>query len=522
MIKISRGQVIGVLLIVVLGFIYATPNLLSKQMLESLPSWAPSKQVSLGLDLSGGSYLLAEVDIEGVYAEMQEDLVNGVRAALRDARIGYVNLEKSGDTVSFTLRDDIGLDQLDDVLGPLLADSLMTMEEGNQVRIVVTDQAKLARRNAVMQQTLEIVRRRIDETGTREPSIQRQGDDRILIQLPGVDDPERIKDLLGQTAKLTFRMVRDDIFAGQDSIPPGTEVLLSQEIGPSGEMTRFVVEKRVMVSGENLSNAQATYQEGEPVVSITFDSVGSARFGQATSENVGRPFAIILDGKVISAPTIREAILGGRAVISGSFTPQESQDLALLLRAGALPAELTYLEERTIGPGLGADSIRAGEIACVLGMIFVLIFMAGAYGLFGIFANIALIVNLVLIMAGLSVLQATLTLPGIAGIVLTIGMAVDANVLIFERIREETHFNNRAPVTAIDTGYRKALTTIIDANLTTLIAALLLFAFGTGPIKGFAVTLSIGIVTSLFTSIMFARLLTVTWLRRRRPKTLPI
>ncbi|MEX0924181.1 MAG: protein translocase subunit SecD [Rhodovibrionaceae bacterium] len=522
MIKIPRWQVIGTLLIVVLGILYALPNLVPKQEAGELPSWAPHQQVNLGLDLSGGSYLLAEVDLEGVYQEMLNDTLDGVRSALREQRIGYTNLRADGNAVVFDLRDDMGLDRLQEVFGALLSNTLMTQEEGNQIRIEVTDQARLERRNAVMQQTLEIIRRRIDETGTREPSIQRQGDDRVLIQLPGIEDPEGVKDLIGKTAKLTFRMVRTDVVAGQDSIPPGTEVLLSEEPGPNGEAIRYVVEKRVMVSGENLSNAQPTFQDGEPVVSIRFDSVGSKRFGQATSENVGRPFAIILDGEVISAPRINEAILGGSAIISGSFTTKESSDLALLLRAGALPASLTYIEERTVGPGLGADSIRAGEIACILGMVAVLIFMGVVYGFFGMIANIALVANLILILAALSVLQATLTLPGIAGIVLTIGMAVDANVLIFERIREEVHYNNRSPVTAIDNGYRRALTTILDSNITTLIAASLLFFFGTGPVKGFAVTLAIGLITSMFTAIMFARLITVTWLRRKRPQSLPI
>ena len=520
MITIPRWQIIGILLIVVLGILYALPNLISKDEAEDLPTWLPHKQVNLGLDLSGGSYLLAEVDLDGVYEQMLEDTLDGVRTELRDARIGYTNLRADGSAVVFNLRDDVGLDRLQEVFGALLSNTLMTEEDGKQIRIELTDQARIERRNAVMQQTLEIIRRRIDETGTREPSIQRQGEDRVLIQLPGIEDPEGVKAIIGKTAKLTFQMVRQGVNPGDSRLPPGTEALPSGD--PTSPVENYVVETRIMVSGENLSNAQSTFQEGQPVVSIRFDSIGAKRFGQATSENVGQPFAIILDGEVISAPVIREPILGGRAVISGNFTPQDTEDLALLLRAGALPAELTYIEERTVGPGLGADSIRAGEIACILGMIFVVIFMAAAYGTFGVIANVALIANLVLILAALSVLQATLTLPGIAGIVLTIGMAVDANVLIFERIREETHHNNRSPVTAIDTGYRRALTTIIDANLTTLIAAALLFFFGTGPIKGFAVTLGIGLITSMFTAIMFGRLMTVTWLRRRRPKALPI
>jgi protein-export membrane protein SecD len=298
-------------------------------------------------------------------------------------------------------------------------------------------------------------------------------------------------------------------------------VLPSDERDAAGNPIRYVVKKRVMVGGDTLTDAAATFQDGQPVVSFSFDPVGAKRFADATRDNVGKLFAIVLDDKVISAPVIREPILGGRGIISGRFTVQEAQDLALLLRAGALPAPLNILEERTVGPGLGADSVQAGKIASILGLVFVIVFMAAAYGLFGAMANVALIANLVLILAVLSGLQATLTLPGIAGIVLTIGMAVDANVLIFERIREEAR-GGRGPVSAIDAGYRRAMTTIIDSNLTTLIAAVLLFQFGTGPVKGFAVTLAIGLVTSMFTAIMLTRLLVVTWLRRRRPQALAI
>jgi preprotein translocase subunit SecD len=276
-----------------------------------------------------------------------------------------------------------------------------------------------------------------------------------------------------------------------------------------------------MVSGENLVDAQATFQDNQPVVSFRFDSVGARRFGDATRDNVGRRFAIVLDNKVISAPVIREPILGGSGIISGSFSVESAQDLALLLRAGALPAPLNILEERTVGPGLGADSIKAGGIACLIGAILVMGFMIAAYGLFGMFANLALIVNVLLIISAMSILQATLTLPGIAGIVLTMGMAVDANVLIYERIREETR-NGRGPVMAIDAGFRRAFGTILDSNLTTVIAAALLFQFGTGPVRGFAVTLTIGIMASMFTAIMLTRLMVVTWLRRRRPATVPL
>ncbi|MCZ6763555.1 MAG: protein translocase subunit SecD, partial [Alphaproteobacteria bacterium] len=355
---------------------------------------------------------------------------------------------------------------------------------------------------------------RVDETGTSEPLIQRQGDDRILVQLPGLDDPERIKRLLGTTAKLNFHMV-DPRVGPEDSVPPGSMRLVMQEGG------EIVVQREVVVSGDRLVDSQPSFQDGRPVVSFRFDAAGGKAFGKVTADNVGQLLAIVLDDVVVSAPRIQGPIPGGNGIITGQFSVQEASDLALVLRAGALPAPLSILEERSVGPGLGADSIAAGKIASVIGLIGVVIFMVVAYGLFGLMADVALFINLLIILAVLSVLQATLTLPGIAGIVLTIGMAVDANVLIFERIREEVD-NGRTPISAIDAGYRRALTTIIDSNLTTLIAAILLFQFGSGPIKGFAVTLSIGIVSSMFTAIMVTRLMVVGWLWQRRPSSLPI
>jgi preprotein translocase subunit SecD len=343
--------------------------------------------------------------------------------------------------------------------------------------------------------------------------------------VPGVDDPERVKDLLGRTARLTFHLLDPSTTAAQarrGGVPAGSVLLSGNEVGPDGEpLEEYVVRRRVMVSGDTLTDAQPTFQEGRPVVSFSFDQAGARRFGDVTSENVGQRLAIVLDGEVISAPVIRSPILGGNGVIEGGFTTQTANDLALLLRAGALPAPLTVLEERTVGPGLGADSIAAGKAAAAIGFVLVVVFMIVSYGLFGLFAAVALVFNLALILAVLSMIQATLTLPGIAGIVLTVGMAVDANVLIFERIREEIA-NGRSPISSVDAGYGRALTTIIDANLTTLIAALLLFAFGSGPIKGFAVTLSVGIVASMFTAIMVTRLMVVVWLRRTRPKAIPI
>jgi preprotein translocase subunit SecD len=367
-----------------------------------------------------------------------------------------------------------------------------------------------------------MVRRRIDEVGTREPTIQRQGAARILVQVPGEKNPDAIKRLLGQTAKLNFHLVDLDTSVPQalsGNLPAGSMLLEGAEDEGGGQV---VVRKRVEVSGENLVNAQPTYQQNEPVVSFTFDNVGARKFGNVTRDHVNELLAIVLDDRVISSPRINEPILGGNGIISGSFTVESANELAILLRAGALPAPLTVVEERTVGPDLGADSIAAGKWAGVIGLIAVMVFMALYYGpIFGLAADIALAVNLILIAALLSMLQATLTLPGIAGIVLTIGMAVDANVLVFERIREEARVG-KSPIAAVDTGYREAMRTIIDANVTTLIAAVLLYAFGSGPVRGFAVTLGCGIITSMFTAIMLTRLLISTWLRRSRPAMLPV
>ncbi len=522
MVQIPRWQVVLILAVLLAGLAFASPNLLQRQTADELPGWLPSAQINLGLDLQGGSYLLLEVDIASVIREQLENLIDSTRAELRQAKIGYTGLGISGETMVFTLRDASRVDEVRQIIRTIGNDLLISAGDTGEFQVRFTDQSLTQRRNSVIEQSIEVVRRRIDETGTREPSIQRQGDQRILIQLPGVRDPERIKSLLGKTAKLTFHFLDETVRRpGVDPTPAGTIILPADQVDASGNSLKYAIKKRVMVSGETLIDAQPTFQDGLPVVAFRFDPVGAKRFGKATQENVGRIFAIVLDNRVISAPRIRSPILGGNGIITGGFTVQETQDLALLLRAGALPAALTILEERTVGPGLGADSVRAGEIACILGMVFVVVFMALAYGLFGLLANVALVANLILILGALSGLQATLTLPGIAGIVLTIGMAVDANVLIFERVREEIR-NGRGPVTAIDAGYRRAMTTILDSNLTTLFAAILLLAFGSGPVKGFAVTLAIGLVTSMFTAIMFTRWMIILWLRRLRPQTLPI
>jgi len=525
MLYIAPWKVYLILAICALGAVLAAPNLLDRRTAASLPTWLPHLQISLGLDLQGGSHLLLEVDTKAVARDRLNGLVDETRTALTAAKIGYRGLGVDGDRVMVRPTDATQVDRARKILAGLDQTITVTAAEDGALSLAPSEKALKAMIDSAVTQSLEIVRRRIDETGTREPTIQRQGTDRILVQLPGIDDPDRVKALLGQTAKLSFRLIDvntsvADALAGR--LPPGSEVLpADDELDSSGRPVQYVVRKRVYVSGENLVDAQPDFQNNQPVVSFRFDTVGGRKFGAVTSANVGRPLAIVLDNKVISAPTIRSPITGGRGIITGRFTVQQATDLALLLRAGALPAPLNIIEERTVGPDLGADSIRAGKIAGVLGLVFVVVFMAVCYGGFGIAADIALLVNIVLIAAALSVLQATLTLPGIAGIVLTIGMAVDANVLVFERIREEVA-NGRTPFSAVDAGYQRALTTIVDSNVTTFIAAILLFGLGSGPVKGFGVTLAIGIVTSMFTAVMVTRLMIVTWLRRRRPQVLPI
>ncbi|MDP6390497.1 MAG: protein translocase subunit SecD [Alphaproteobacteria bacterium] len=511
-----------ILVICALGILYAGPNFLPDRTFEGLPEWMPGKTINLGLDLQGGSHLLLEVDTDAVVKERLENLVESVRVTLRRARVRYSGLGIDGQNVVFRLREPEKIEAIRRQIRNIDPDVQITVDDSAGFNLAVREQALEDRRVNAVEQSIEIVRRRIDETGTREPTIQRQGDERIIIQLPGVKDPERIKQLLGKTAKLTFHMVNMGPMPASGRAPPGTRILPSDDIGSDGKPRTYVVRKRVRVSGDTLVDAQATFdQNNQPVVSFRFDSVGGRKFCKVSKDNVGKLFAIVLDGKVISAPVIREPICGGSGQISGSFTVAQVQDLALLLRAGALPAPLKILEERTVGPGLGRDSIEAGKIASIIGVVLVVVFMVVVYGLFGLIADAALLFNIALIVALLSGLQATLTLPGIAGIVLTMGMAVDANVLIFERIREEIR-SGQTLISAIDAGYRRALTTIIDSNLTTLIAAVLLFVFGSGPIKGFAVTLSLGIMTSMFTAIMLTRMLIVIWLRRTRPQALPI
>lgn len=534
MLYFPRWKYTLIALVCALGFLFSAPNLIGKDTLATLPGWLPSNQVNLGLDLQGGSHLLLEVDVDTVLTDRLEALEDDVRQTLREARIGYTGLGATDDHVSVRIREagdvETALDVLRDLSVPITTNVFaavperdLAFEEANgRITITLTEAARTERLNSALEQSIEIVRRRIDELGTTEPVIQRQGEDRILVQVPGLDDPQRLKALLGRTAKLNFHLVdtSTSVVDAMQTRPPAGSIVLPLVDGSGGSV---LIRRRVMVSGESLMDAQPGFdqQTNEPVVTFRFDASGAKRFADVTQANVGRPFAIVLDNEVISAPVIREPILGGSGQISGGFTVTEANDLAILLRAGALPAPLDVLEERTVGPGLGADSVRAGEIAAIVGLAAVVVFIFAVYGLFGVFANAALLINITLIFGALSLLQATLTLPGIAGIVLTIGMAVDANVLIYERIKEEVRAG-KTPINAIDTGYSRALGTILDANITTFIAAAILFQMGSGPVRGFAVTLAIGIITSVFTAFTVTRLFVSIWLRTRRPAEVPL
>jgi preprotein translocase subunit SecD len=520
MLQFSKFKVTIILGIILLGIIFSAPNLVPQAKLDSLPSWVPKTVVNLGLDLQGGSHLLLEVDTAGLVGERLNSLLDDVRTKLRGANIGYTDLAVRDGAVHVKLRDPATADQARTLLKESVGDMSFDAAADGSISIAFTEAGLKALKAQTISQSIEIVRRRIDATGTKEPTIIRQGEDRIVVQLPGVTDVEHIKTVMLPTAKMTFHMV--DEAAMTSGQPSPTDVVLDVKDARTDGAQKLIVQRRVLISGENLTDAQQSFENGgQPVVAFKFDSIGGKKFGEATAQNVGKRFAIVLDNKIISAPVIKDAILGGSGIISGSFTVQSAQDLSLLLRAGALPANLTVIEERTVGADLGADSIEAGKKACYIAIALIVVAMLVLYGLFGIFANIALILNAVLIFAALSALGATLTFPGIAGLVLTLGMAVDANVLILERVREEMR-NGRSPVTAMEAGYREAQATIIDANATHVIATLFLFEFGSGPIKGFAITLLIGVVTSFFTSVYVTRLMTSVWLRRARPKQLPL
>ena len=523
MLQYSLWKKTTIIVICLLAIIFVLPNILPHQIEKYTPTDYLQK-LNLGLDLQGGGHLLLHVDSHATLDEFFSSRVFAIRRELRTRRIGITDLVIGKDKAVFRLRDRKHIDKANNIMMEFSHDITITVNPDNGVfTIKLRPEALLERHESVIGQTLEVVRRRIDALGTKEPTIQRQGKERIIVQVPGVQDPSQLKRVLGQTAKMTFHFVSSNYPPGSPlpSVLPNniTAYPSTEEINGQPEFI-YALDNEVIVSGDQLVDAQATIDiNNQPVVSFRFDVDGARAFGNATQNNIDRFLAILLDGKVISAPRIRAAILGGSGIIEGGFTVQSANELATLLRAGALPAPINILEERSVGPGLGQDSIDAGKIAITIGFIVVMIYMILSYGVFGMMANIALIVNIVLIIAALSLLQATLTLPGIAGIVLTVGMAVDANVLIFERIREEI-YRGRNPINAIETGYARAMTTIIDSNLTTLFAALCLFALGSGPIKGFAVTLSIGIVSSMFSAIMITRWMVGAWALRYNMKIL--
>jgi preprotein translocase subunit SecD/SecD/SecF fusion protein len=536
MLHFARWKTALILLVVLAGVVATIPNFFSAQTVASWPNWLPKRQLVLGLDLQGGAYLLYEVDRNDYVQKRLNTLVSDVRKALlEDPRVGYTGLTVQGQSVQVRVRD---LDKLDVVrkrLEPLrnqLVSNLLggstvyefdlTVGDDGLVRFTYSPDGMTQRVRGIVAQSIEVIDRRINELGTTEPSIQRQGDDRILVEAPGLGDPARLKALVGQTALLTFHLVQQTISTEQaktTQIKPGS--LVYPDANNPG--VSYVVDDIPLMTGEDLNDAQATFDQrtNEPVVNFRLNTAGARKFGDVSTKNVGKAFAIVLDEKVISAPVIREPILGGSGQISGSFTVNSANDLAILLRAGSLPAKLTIVEERTVGPSLGRDSIRAGVIATVVATVGIAVFMILAYGLLGAFADLALIANNFLMLGILTLLGATLTLPGIAGIVLTMGMAVDANVLIYERMREEAHAG-RSTIAALDTGFRKAFATIIDSHLTALIAAIALFWLGSGPIRGFAVTLAIGIISTLFTAYLVTRLIVSIWVRVARPKVVPL
>jgi preprotein translocase subunit SecD len=534
MLYISPLKALAILLTAFLVCMCAFPNFFAASTVQGWPKWA-QRQIVLGLDLQGGSHVLLEVDTNDVRKQKIEGLRDDVRRVIRDARIGVANAPViRGNSVEVRLRENdlqqglTKLRELSQPLGGLLGTTGQRSIDvvnagGGLIQLTVTEPAVVERIRQAVEQSVQVIERRINLIGTVEPLIQRQGVDRILVQVPGLEDPQRLKTLLGQTAKLDFRMVDMSMSpdqALQGRPPPDSEILT----GPEKEgKPPYLIQKRVLVSGGDLTDAQPGFDQrtNEPIVSFRFNASGARKFAQATQENVGQPFAIVLDNEVISAPVIREPILGGSGQISGSFTVQQANDPSVLLRAGALPARLTIIEERTVGPGLGQDSIEKGKVASYVGSVMVIVFMLATYGLFGLFANVAVAINVAMIFGLLSLLGATLTLPGIAGIVLTVGIAVDSNVLIYERIREEVR-NGRSPITAIDAGFSRALATIMDSNITTFIAAAVLFIIGTGPVRGFAVTLGIGIVTTVFTAFTLTRLIVAYWVRWQRPQTVPI
>jgi len=531
MLGFPKWKVWSILATLVIGVICALPNFIPAATLKQIPG-LPTSTLSLGLDLRGGSYLLLEAAVADIRQQKLDALSEIARTELADAAGGGVKVRDlgiSGNRVSVTIIDPTQLDRAVETLrkvtrpvGNLTGerDVDVAVIDGNRVTLTPTDAGLTAATNSVMDQEVEVVRRRIDELGTREPTIVRQGDNRIVVQVPGLQDPSALKALLGKTAKLEFKLVdtdADPALATAGTAPPGDQILSYAD-----QPGTIIVKRRAMITGDQLVDSQVGQDDnGAPAVTFRFDSTGGRRFAKATQENIGKPFAIILDNKVISAPRINSAILGGSGIISGSYTTASANQFAILLRSGKLPVDLKTVEERTVGPDLGADSIRAGSLAAGTAVLAVALLMIVTYGRFGVYSVIALILNMILIIGVMSVLGATLTLPGIAGLVLTIGAAVDANVLINERIREEQR-KGRGVIASVEVGFRDATRTIWDANSLNIIVAIIMFLFGSGPIKGFAVVLSIGIATSVFTAVTVVRLMVSRWLTTARPKALVV
>ena len=514
----SKIRGVFVSIVLVLGIFFALPNFLPKEMYNQVPSsvrawWHP---VTLGLDLQGGSYLVMEVDTATLAHEKLETLADLTRSALRERKVRFSGLKVDGEKLTVKILDVAQLNDAREVIRKQENVPLDVAAEGSVLTVQYSEDALSALKRQAVQQSLEIVRKRIDELGTKEPLIQQQGDARIVIQLPGVQDPAEIKALMGKTAKMTFHLV------DEETTPQMAQMgkLSADSMLMSGEETGYIVLKRsVVVGGESLEDAKGSYDEqGRPAVSFSFKSAGAKKFGNATRENVGRRLAIVLDGQVISAPTINSPITGGRGIITGNFTVQSANDLALLLRSGALPAPLLVVEERVVGAGLGEDSIKAGTAACLIGLALVFVFMIIVYGWFGIVADLTLVANGILLLALLSALGATLTLPGLAGIALTVGMAVDANIIIFERMKEEQMHGVTVPKDVLARGFEGSFSAILDGQLTTLFAALCLFGLGSGPVRGFGVTLGLGLATTMFAALFVAKLILIGWLNVRHPK----
>jgi preprotein translocase subunit SecD len=530
MMSLSRWKVLAVVIAAIAGLLFTLPNILPASALQSLP--LPKKTLNLGLDLQGGSSLLLEVNTNALMAERLTNMIEDVRTTLTNEQIGFTDLGQVGGGISVRVTDPGKVSDAQNALRRVLATPLpgaaggqeitVSAQPDQRIRIAFAPEAFDAESARAVEQSIEIVRRRIDQLGTKEPDIARQGKNRIFIQVPGESDPERLKNILGQTAKLTFQMVDENVSPqeiAEGRVPPGSVLLPYPDGGAP-----LIVKKRSVVTGEMLTSASPGFdqQTGRAVVQFRFNSIGAKRFGDVTAANIGKRFAIVLDNKIITAPVIQTAITGGSGQITGNFTPESANDLAILLRAGALPAPLIVQEQRTVGAELGADAVRAGTISAVIGLTGVAVFMIGIYGfLFGGISLVGLIVNGLMIIGLMSFTQATLTLPGIAGLILTLSVAVDANVLIYERMRDELRAG-RSLIAAMDAGFSRAFGTIMDANITHLLSALILFQFGSGPVKGFAWTLSIGVLTTVFSAVLVTQVMLAWWFRATRPKTLPI